>query len=109
MKDDKNLRGLETSSTVNAVSSLPIFWGLNDSFLAISNAKSTAFMECSEPSIATKMFEILLSLRCCWPSNIILILYYGINIYGYKASISMMSFQFCRTWRWATEVNELIF
>jgi hypothetical protein len=84
MKDDKNFRGLETSSTVNAVNSLPFFWGLSDSFLAISNAKSAALMECSEPSIATRIFEILLSLRCCWPSNVNLILYYSINIYGYK-------------------------
>src|SRR5918995_3782881 len=97
MKVDNNLRGLETSSTVNAVNSLPIFWALIDSFLAISNAKSAALMECSELSIATRILEILLSSRSCWPSNVNLILYYGINTYGYKVPISMVSLHFRRT------------
>lgn len=70
MKDDRSLRGLETSSTVNAVSSLPRSGDLVDSFLAISRANSTAFKECSEPSIATKIFDIVRSLCCCWASNV---------------------------------------
>jgi flavin-binding protein dodecin len=104
MKDDKNFLGLETSSTVNAVNSLPIFWALIDSFLAISSAKSAALMECSEPSIATRIFEILLSLCCCGLSNVYLILYYGINMYGYKSSILMFSHFSMGLRTWATEL-----